>query len=70
VLLKAKAEEAGVAAKLIASSSDLDDIACGVHDGIWATGWRREVFGEDALRLLRGEVALSAEGEKVKIVPV
>ena len=70
VLLKAKAEEAGVAAKLIASSSDLDDIACGAHDGIWATGWRREVFGEDALRLLRGEVALSAEGEKVKIVPV
>jgi ribonuclease D len=70
VLLKAKAEEAGVASKLIASSSDLDDIACGAHDGIWATGWRREVFGEDALRLLRGEIALSAEGEKVKIVPV
>ncbi len=70
VLLKAKAEEAGVAAKLIASSSDLDDIACGAHDGLWATGWRREVFGEDALRLLRGEVALSAEGERVRIVPV
>jgi ribonuclease D len=70
VLLKAKAEQAGVAAKLIASSSDLDDIACGAHDGIWATGWRREVFGEDALRLLRGEVALSAEGDKVRIVPV
>ncbi len=70
VLLKAKAEEAGVAAKLIASSSDLDDIACGAHDGLWATGWRREVFGEDALRLLRGEIALSAEGERVRIVPV
>ncbi len=70
VLLKAKAEEAGVAAKLIASSSDLDDIACGDHDGLWATGWRREVFGEDALRLLRGEVALSAEGERVRIVSV
>ena len=70
VLLKAKAEQAGVAAKLIASSSDLDDIACGVHDGVWATGWRREVFGADALRLLRGEVALSAEGERVRIVPV
>jgi len=70
VLLKAKAEEAGVASKLIASSSDLDDIANGEHDGIWATGWRREVFGEDALRLLRGEVALSAVGQKVKIVPV
>jgi len=70
VLLKAKAEEAGVAAKLIASSSDLDDIACGEHDGIWATGWRREVFGNDALRLLKGEIALSAKGDRVRIVPV
>jgi ribonuclease D len=68
VLLKAKAEEAGVATKLIASSSDLDDIACGDLDGIWATGWRREVFGNDALRLLRGEIALSAKGDRVKIV--
>jgi ribonuclease D len=70
VLLKAKAEKAGVASKLIASSSDLDDIACGELDGIWATGWRREVFGADALRLLNGEIALSAKGEKVQIVPV
>ena len=70
VLLKAKAEEAGVASKLIASSADLDDIACGERSGIWATGWRREVFGADALRLLDGKVALAAEGEKVRIVPV
>jgi ribonuclease D len=70
VLLKAKAEESGVASKLIASSSDLDDIASGEHDGIWATGWRREVFGEDALRLLDGQIALSAVGQKVKIVSV
>ena len=70
VLLKAKAEEAVVATKLIASSADLDDIACGDHNGIWATGWRREVFGNDALRLVRGEIALSAKGYRVKIVSV
>jgi ribonuclease D len=70
VLLKAKAEEAGVAAKLIASSSDLDDIASGQRDGIWARGWRREVFGEAALSLLDGKIALAADGEKVKTVPV
>jgi ribonuclease D len=70
VLLKAKAEEAGVAAKLIAAASDLDDIACGDTDGIWATGWRREVFGADALRLLRGEIALAAEGDRVRVVPI
>jgi ribonuclease D len=70
VLLKAKAEEAGVAAKLIASASDLDDIASGEREGIWASGWRREVFGEDALRLLDGRIALAADGERVKAVPV
>ena len=70
VLLKAKSETAGVAAKLIASSSDLDDIASGYVDGIWATGWRREVFGEDALKLLNGEVALAAKGQTVTTVPV
>ncbi len=70
VLLKAKAEEAGVAAKLIASSGDLDDIASGQRDGMWAHGWRREVFGEDALRLLDGQIGLAAEGERVKTVPV
>jgi len=70
VLLKAKSEEAGVASKLIASSSDLDDIASGQRDGIWAKGWRREVFGEAALQLLDGKVALAAHGEKVKTVPV
>lgn len=68
VLLKAKAEEAGVATKLIASSSDLDDIASGYTDGAWSSGWRQEVFGADAQRLLNGEIALSAKGQKVKIV--
>jgi ribonuclease D len=68
VLLKAKAEEAGVSHELIASASDLDDIAAGHHDGLWSKGWRRVVFGEDALRLCRGEIALSGKGHKVKIV--
>ncbi len=68
VLLKAKAEEAGVAQKLIASSADLDDIACGGRDGLWAKGWRKEVFGNDALRLCSGGIALSAKGQRVKII--
>ncbi len=70
VLLKAKAEQAGVAAKLIASSSDLDDIASGFTDGMWSRGWRREVFGDDALKLLNGDVALAADGQRVVTVPV
>ncbi|MEM9320267.1 MAG: ribonuclease D [Pseudomonadota bacterium] len=70
VLLKAKAEESGVAQKLIASAADLDDIAAGHFDGVWSMGWRHEVFGRDALRLCRGEIALAALGTQVKIVEI
>ena len=70
VLLKAKAEESGVAQKLIASASDLDDIAAGHLDGAWSLGWRREVFGDDALRLTRGEIALAAKGTRIEIVEI
>jgi len=70
VLLKAKSEEAGVAAKLIASSSELDVIASGGREVDALKGWRREVFGADALRLCKGEIALSAKGGAVRVVPV
>ena len=33
-------------------------------------GWRLEVFGKDALRLKRGEIALSAAGDTVTVVPL
>lgn len=65
VLLKAKADEAGVAQKLIATSADLDEIAAGRDDLPALRGWRRKVFGEDALRLRRGEIALGVQGCKV-----
>jgi len=70
VLLKAKAEEAGVAQKLLASSADLDAIAAGERDLLALKGWRKTVFGEDALRLCAGEIALSAKGNSVRIIPV
>jgi ribonuclease D len=31
-------------------------------------GWRREAFGDDALRLCRGEVGLAAKGNEVRVV--
>ncbi len=71
VLLKAKAEQAGVAQRLIATSSDLDLLAA--NDGMDVpalNGWRHEVFGADAKRLMAGEVALAADGSNVKIVEV
>ena len=70
VLLKAKSESLGVAPRLIASSSDLDAIAAGRREVEALTGWRKDAFGEDALRLCRGEIALSAKGSEVRVVRV
>jgi ribonuclease D len=66
VLLKAKTENSGVAAKLIASTSDLDALASGERDIAPLRGWRYEVFGQDALRLCNGEIGLVAKGKSVK----
>ncbi|TVQ54457.1 MAG: ribonuclease D [Rhodobacteraceae bacterium] len=69
VLLKAKSDETGVAQRLIASSADLDLLANEDAPAIPAlAGWRREVFGEDALRLKRGEIALTATRDGVRVV--
>ena len=70
VLLKAKAENEGVAQKLIATASDLDQIAAGQRDVMALKGWRAEVFGNDALRLCNGELALKAKGQTVKVVEI
>lgn len=68
VLLKSKTESAGVAAKLIASSADLDALSAGLRDVKTLSGWRHEVFGADALRLCDGRIALAAKGQTVRVV--
>ena len=71
VLLKARAEEAGVASKLIATVADLEQIANDDEaDTAALKGWRREAFGEDALKLKRGELALVLDGARVRVVEV
>jgi ribonuclease D len=68
VLLKAKSEDAGVASRMIASTSELDALAAGEMDGPALRGWRAQVFGQDALRLCDGKIALTTKGSKVRIV--
>ena len=65
VLLKAKTEHLGVAAKLVASASDLDAMAAGERDLDMLRGWRAEVFGDEAKRLCQGEIGLVAKGRVV-----
>ncbi len=68
VLLKAKSEQLGVAPKLIASSAELDLIAAGQRNVDALSGWRFEAFGDDAIRLCKGEIALTAKGHEVRVV--
>ncbi len=69
VLLKMKCERHHVAQKLVASAADIEAIADSDEADVAAlTGWRREVFGEDALALKHGKLGLTAEGNKVRMV--
>ncbi|MGQ3016787.1 ribonuclease D [Phenylobacterium sp.] len=71
VLLKARAEDTGVASKLIATVSDLEMIANDDEaDSQALKGWRLEAFGADALRIKRGELALVLDGARVRVVEV
>jgi ribonuclease D len=70
VLLKAAAARNRVAPKLIADAGDLERIAAEDEPDIPALrGWRRELFGADALRLKRGELALTVRDGEVKTIP-
>ena len=68
VLLKAKADEENVAQKLIATVTDLDAIAAGERDLPALKGWRKEVFGADAIKLCEGSMGLAVKGQRVKLV--
>ena len=70
VLLKLTVEKENVAAKIIATSDDLEAIAIeGENADVPALkGWRRELFGDKALKLIRGELALKFADRKVDAV--
>jgi len=69
VLLKMTSEEHGVAARVIATVDELEAIA---HDDKAdvppLSGWRRDLFGENALKLKRGDIALRLDGRRVALV--
>lgn len=68
VLLKQRCQQHEVAQKLIASSDDLERLATGADDVPVLHGWRREVFGEDALALINGDLALAADHGAVETI--
>lgn len=71
VLLKVKCDAHGVAQKLIASSDDIEAIAQDDNADVPALrGWRREIYGDDALALKHGRLAMTANGAKIQVVPL
>jgi ribonuclease D len=73
VLLKMKCDEHGVAQKLVANTADIEAIAADDNADIPALhGWRRELFGEDALKLKHGRLGLGfcTDGRRLRLVPI
>jgi ribonuclease D len=69
VLLRIVAEKEGVATKVLASSDDIDHIAAeGEKAEVPALqGWRRAVFGDKALRLVRGEIGIKFDKRRIAV---
>ena len=68
-LLRLRADEAGVAHRLIANTDDIERLAACEDDGVAALhGWRAEVFGNDAIALRNGAVALALENGQAVVV--
>jgi ribonuclease D len=71
VLLATKCEQHHVAARLVASSDDIERLAVEAEPDVPALhGWRLRVFGEDAQALRQGRIALGVNGREVRLVEV
>ena len=68
-LLRLRAESAGVAPRLIANADDIEKLAANEDDGVAAlSGWRAEVFGNDARLLRKGDLAIALENGEAVVV--
>lgn len=72
VFLKARSDEIGVASRLIAPAAELEALAGdeNVEDLPVLKGWRREVFGADALKLREGDTGLAAGPQGIHLIEV
>lgn len=69
VLLKSVAETARVAPKILATVDDLEAIASDDKADVPAlAGWRREIFGAQALKLKHGKLAIAVDGNRVTLI--
>jgi ribonuclease D len=68
-LLRLRSEAAGVAPRLIANADDIERLAANEDEGVPALhGWRAQVFGNDAIALRKGDLAIALEGGEAVVV--
>jgi ribonuclease D len=70
LLLKIRAREIDVAARLLTRADEMEALAAGVRDLDVLKGWRYEVFGRDALDLVEGKLAFAVENGKLKMTHI
>jgi len=70
LLLKIRAREIDVAARLLTRADEMEALAAGVRDLKVLKGWRYEVFGRDALDLVEGKLAFAVEKGKLKMTHI
>ena len=68
VLLKIKSTELGVAEQILATADELKRLSAGDTNVRQLSGWRREVFGNDAVELCSGRLAIAAKGNSLKLI--
>jgi ribonuclease D len=68
LLLKVKADVHGIAAPIVASKDDLEDIALGKNDTPVLQGWRFDVFGRKAQLLMQGKLKMSLSPKNKQVV--
>jgi ribonuclease D len=68
LLLKIRAKEIDVAARLLARSDELEALAAGVRSGLpMLEGWRYDQFGHDALDLVEGRLGFAVQDGRLKM---
>ncbi len=70
LLLKIRAREIDVAARLLTRADEMEALAAGVRDLPVLQGWRYEVFGRDALELVEGRLAFAVKSGKLAMTHI
>ncbi|BDW82191.1 ribonuclease D [Erythrobacter sp. Dej080120_24] len=70
LLLKIRAREIDVAARLLTRADEMEALAAGVRDLPVLQGWRYDIFGKDALELVEGKLAFAVKGGKLTMTHI